>query len=88
MHPLYQVWRLSEEELSDWHFILALSVGDCDWFIFLLLRGRSAEPHWCPSAATGHRTRWHCAFLGGNTDTCFFSGHVKLYVIITSCVVG
>lgn len=78
----YQVWRFSEEQLSDWYFIMALSMGYCDWLVLLVLRGRSAESHRRPSVAAGHCSRWHRAFLGGKPDvhthTRFISGSCEV----------
>lgn len=55
---VFQVWLLSTEESSNWYSGLAVTLGDCDWLVFLLLWGGAAEPHWRPPAVAGHRSGW------------------------------
>lgn len=66
MHaPVFQVWFLSKEEPCHWDSGLAVTLGDCDWLVLLLLWGRTSEPHWRPPAAAGHRSGWHHSILTG-----------------------
>lgn len=44
---------------------MAFSVGNRDWLLLLLLWGRAAEPHWCPSPVAGHSTRWDRTLSAG-----------------------
>lgn len=62
---MLQVWFLSKDETCHQHSGLAITVGDCDWLIFFLLRGRTAKPYWCPPAVAGHCSRRHHSFLTG-----------------------
>ena len=62
-----QVWRLCEAEPCDWHAVLAVTVGDCDWLVLLLLWGGASELDRRAAPTAGHLTRWHRPFPGSKT---------------------
>lgn len=70
---VFQVWLLSKEEPSNRYPGLAVTLGDCDWLLFLLLWGGASEPHWRPPAVASHCSGWHHPFPTGQCwkDLCF-----------------
>lgn len=65
---VFQVWLLGKEEPSNWCSGLAISLGDCDWLIFLLLWGGASKSYWRPPAITGHSSGWHHPVLTGQCE--------------------
>lgn len=54
-----KVWRRGAWKPGNWHFSLAVTLGDCDWLLFLNVWGGASESDWSATSPAGHRQRQH-----------------------------
>ena len=78
---LFQVWSLSKDEPGDWYPGLAITMGDCDWLVFLLLWGGASEPHRRPPAVAGHRSGRHYPILTGQCQQDLYFPYVTVHYV-------